>query len=117
MREIDASASDVVVYGIVSAPLSLSASRWRGTVHDVSFQELTDYMKRAMRLSSTIEVLIRSMVAEGTEESVLALHTEVMTSAMVILAREIDESGSNAVVCGMFPPDDVPSDKLWSAMF
>ena len=74
VREIDESASDVVVYGIVSAPLSLSASRWRGTILDVSFQEKTDHTKRAMRLSPTNEVPIRSMVAEGTEERVLALH-------------------------------------------
>ena len=75
---------------------------WRGTVHDE-----TDYMKRALRLSPTNEVPIRSMVAQGTEERVLTLHTEVMTSAMVILPKEIDESGPDAVVCGMFPPDDV----------
>jgi len=55
------------------------------------------YTERAMRL----------MVAECTEEPVLALHTEVLTSALVMLAREIDESVSDVVVYGMLPPDDV----------
>ena len=58
-------------------------------------------------MSPTNEVSIRWMVAEGTEERFLALHTKVMTSAMVLHAREIDESVSDVVVYGMFPPDDV----------
>ena len=91
----------------MSVPVYLSTSRCRGTDHDESFHEKTDYMKMSMRVSRTNEVPIRSMVAEGTEERVLALHNEVMTSAMVILPKETDESGSNAVVCGMFPPDEV----------
>ena len=41
------------------------------------------------------------MVAEGTEERVVALRPEAMTSAMVILPKETDESGSDAVVYGM----------------
>ena len=60
-----------------------------------------------MRLSPTNEVSIRWMVAEGTEERFLALHTKVMTSAMVLRARKIDESVSDVVVYGKFPPDDV----------
>ena len=60
-----------------------------------------------MRLSPTNEVSIRWTVAEGTEERFLALHTKVMTSAVVLRAREIDESVSDVVVYGMFPPDDV----------
>ena len=58
-------------------------------------------------MSPTNEVSIRWLVAEGTEERFLALHTKVMKSAMVLRAREIDESVSYVVVHGMFPPDDV----------
>ena len=58
-------------------------------------------MWRAMRLSPTNDVSIRSMVAEGTEERFLALHIEVMTSAVVKLAGESDEPAPDVVVYGM----------------
>ena len=57
------------------------------------------YMWRAMRLSPTNEVSIRSMVAGGTEERFLALHIEVLTSAVVKLAG--DDGSASDVVCGM----------------
>ena len=39
--------------------------------------------------------------AEGTEERVLALNTEELSAR-----EENDESATDVVVCGMFPPDD-----------
>ena len=55
------------------------------------------------------------MVAKGTDERVLALHTEVTTLATVKLAGESDES---AVRCRRLRPGPMPSscDKLWRAM-
>ena len=44
---------------------------------------------------------MRLMVAKGTDERVLALHTEVTTLATVKLAGESDESASDAVVYGL----------------
>ena len=46
---------------------------------------------------------MRLMVAEGTDERVLALHTEVTTLATVKLAGESVESASDVVVYGMVP--------------
>ena len=48
-----------------------------------------------------MERLMRLMVAKGTEERVLALHSEVTTLATVKLAGESDESASDVVVYGM----------------
>ena len=42
--------------------------------------------------------------AEGTEERVLALHTEVTTSALAKLAREFDESAPHVTVTTSWCP-------------
>ena len=65
--------------------------------HDVPLPYLS---RPAVGEGQLIGVSIRSMVAEGTEERFLALHTEVMTSALVKLAAD-DESASDVVVHGM----------------
>ena len=44
---------------------------------------------------------MRLMVGKGTDERVLALHTEVTASASVKLAGGSDESASGVVVYGM----------------
>ena len=48
-----------------------------------------------------MESLMRLMVGKGTDERVLALHTEVTASATVKLAGGSDESASGVVVYGM----------------
>ena len=50
-----------------------------------------------------MERLMRFMVVNGTDERVLALHTEVTTLATVKLAGESDESAYDVVVYGMVP--------------
>ena len=44
---------------------------------------------------------MRLMVGKGTDERVLALHTEVTASASVKVAGGSDESASGVVVYGM----------------
>ena len=78
-REINESGPDVVIYGMVPSSLVSLPAACEGWLHGE----------------------VDARYAEGTDERVLALHTEVTTLATVELAGEIDESASDVVVYGM----------------
>ena len=63
-----------------------------------------------------MERLMRLMVAQGTDERVLALHTAVTTFATVKLAEESDESASDVVVYGMHGSRPSSCAYLWRAL-